>query len=159
MAEIKNNSPSASWKTVTVCVLCGIGMTLLMIKMYHLAESPRFCGACHSMKRVTDQWNISKHRQFACVDCHMPVGNIYRKITYKTVRGAEDLFDEVFRRYSAASVISREGKSIVNDNCVRCHFSTVANISPVQEKNCLTCHRYLVHGRGQGMEGLANGSQ
>lgn len=146
---------TASRKLGVIGIACGVCIAFLIVAAYHLAESPRFCASCHSMQYVTDTWSLSKHKQFLCVDCHIPPGNIYTKLSYKALRGSQDLFDEALRRYPATLTISPEGKKIANNNCLRCHYSTVENIPPAWGgDNCLRCHHYLVHGRGADKGGL-----
>jgi len=146
---------SSGWILAGIGAIAGIILGFLMVGGYHLAGSSYFCGSCHSMDYVYSKWHASKHKQFSCVECHMPAGNIATKLTYKATAGLNDLFHETIRDYPAALTISPKGKHIANDNCLRCHFSTVENTSMAKGgANCIKCHHGLVHGRGIEKGGL-----
>ena len=127
----------------------GVLITLISIEGYHAAGSPIFCMSCHSMKEVGATWEKSRHKQFACTECHLPDTNIAGKIGYKVKAGLNDLYHETLRNYPASISISAEGARIANGNCLRCHFSTV-QYTPMGAggADCLKCHRFLVHQRG-----------
>lgn len=122
---------------------------------YHAAGSARFCISCHSMAHGGQEWQKSHHKQFACIECHLPDDHIIVQATYKARAGLNDLFHETVRSYPAAIKISTEGKIIARGNCVRCHYSTIEN-TPMANRggDCLHCHRFLVHGRGLDKGGI-----
>jgi len=114
---------------------------------YHASGNPSFCTACHSMKGVGGQWERSLHKQFACIECHLPDENMFGQVAYKTKAGLHDLYHETLRSYPASIRISAEGRKIVEGNCLRCHFSTVQHtFMAAPGGKCLTCHIRLVHG-------------
>ena len=155
MATKEGRNVKFFWASAGIWVLCGVVIGLFAVETYHLAGASMFCGACHSMKHVTDRWSMSRHKQFACVECHMPTGSIFTKLAYKAARGTEDLVDEALRDYPATLAISGKGKEIVNGNCLRCHYSTVENIPLARGGgNCVKCHHYLVHGKGPDKGGI-----
>jgi cytochrome c nitrite reductase small subunit len=133
----------------------GVLVTVITAVSYHASGSPAFCTACHSMKDVGGHWQRSRHKQFACIECHLPDGNIMVQVSYKTKAGLHDLYHETLRIYPAAIRISAEARDIAEGNCLRCHFSTVENtfMAP-QGGECLACHRRLVHGSGQETGGI-----
>jgi len=61
------------------------------------------------MDRVRSRWQISNHKQFACVACHLPETNIVGQVAYKTKAGLNDLYRETLRACSAGIAISAEG--------------------------------------------------
>jgi len=136
-------------------IIIGILVMAVAVAAYHQSGDAKFCGSCHSMKPVHSQWNASNHRQFTCTECHLPDTHIAGKVFYKTRAGMNDLIHETARDYPAGIGLSREGRQIIKGNCVRCHASTIAN-TPMAEgdADCLKCHRYLVHGRGQDDGGI-----
>jgi len=139
---------SNSWKPAWLSVLAGIIIALAATTTYHYAGSSGFCSFCHSMEHVSSQLQLSRHKQFACIECHMPAGNVVEKVTYKTRAGIHDLVRETLRSYPAYITLSSHGRSIVDDNCLRCHFSTVESTKMVGSiNNCTKCHRNLVHGK------------
>lgn len=102
------------------------------------------------MKLVHARWQISNHHQFSCTECHLPDTHIAGKVIYKTRAGLNDLISETVRNYPAGIGISADGRQIINGNCFRCHASTISGTPMIQKGvDCLQCHRYLVHGRGQ----------
>lgn len=138
-----------------VGVIIGVVLTALMAGGYHTSGSPRFCAACHSMDHVRNRWQQSHHKQFACIECHLPAANIAVQVSYKARAGLNDLFHETLRDYPAAIHISAKGKEILRGNCLRCHQTTIENTAMVKDKaDCLKCHRYLVHGRGLNKGGM-----
>lgn len=107
------------------------------------------------MKPVHHRWSTSNHHQFTCTECHLPDTHIAGKVAYKTRAGLNDLVHETARDYPAGIDLSTHGRQIVNGNCVRCHASTIAETPMAQGgADCLKCHRYLVHGRGQDEGGI-----
>jgi cytochrome c nitrite reductase small subunit len=146
---------SSVMKILIAGAFLGVLITLLSIGAYHAAGSPVFCMSCHSMKEVGAHWRQSRHKQFACIDCHLPDSNIAVQVAYKTKAGLNDLYHETLRTYPASIKISAEARGIAESNCLRCHFSTVGNTFMAgQGSNCLKCHRRLVHGTGMETGGI-----
>lgn len=136
-------------RLLAVGVVAGLLLAAATVGGYHLSGHPRLCGACHSMGHVTARWQASTHKQFACVECHLPDTHLAGQLAYKTKAGLNDLYHETLRRYPAAIAISAEGRRIANGNCLRCHASTVQNTPMARDgTDCLKCHRFAVHRRG-----------
>jgi len=136
-------------KLLAVGFLAGAVLVALKVTVFHVSGHPRVCGACHSMDHVYSRWLESNHKQFACVQCHLPDTHLAGQVAYKIKAGLNDLYHETLRIYPAAIAISAEGREIANGNCLRCHFSTVQN-TPMGAggADCLKCHRFSVHRRG-----------
>ncbi len=128
---------------IGIVLMSGIG------GVYHYTGSARFCSACHSMEHEYKAWTLSKHKQFACIECHLTDAFIFERFAYKTSAGMNDLFHEILRDYPATIRPSGKAKNIMNGNCLKCHYSTVEK-TPMSKgnQNCLKCHNGLVHGRG-----------
>ena len=127
----------------------GVLITLFIVEAYHASGNPLVCGSCHSMDHVYAQWQSSVHKQFACVECHLPDTNIAGKLIYKAKAGLHDLVYETLRIYPAGVTLSAEAADIANGNCLRCHFSTVQNTWMGNGgTSCIKCHRFSVHKRG-----------
>jgi cytochrome c nitrite reductase small subunit len=147
-----------NWKTVRNLVprvfiyfgfIAGVIIAFAMVEGYHASGNPLVCGSCHSMDHVYGRWQSSFHKQFACIECHLPDTNIAGKLLYKARAGLNDLYHETLRTYPAAISISAEGAAIASGNCVRCHFSTVQNTFMAGGgASCIKCHRFSVHKRG-----------
>ena len=135
-------------KPAMVGLLAGMIIVIVLVGSYNYSGSPSICSLCHSMANVHAKWRKSKHKQFACTECHMPAANILKKAAYKTKAGINDLVHEILRDYPAYITLSPHGRDIVNGNCIRCHFSTVENTMMAKGVyNCSKCHRNLVHGK------------
>jgi cytochrome c nitrite reductase small subunit len=130
-------------------VIAGAVLVAVLVGGYHASGSPRVCGTCHSMDLVYAQWQASTHKQFACIDCHLPDTNLVGQVAYKIKSGLNDLYHETLKSYPAMIAFSAESREVANGNCLRCHFSMVQN-TPMGAggADCLKCHRYSVHQRG-----------
>ncbi|HPR52446.1 MAG TPA: NapC/NirT family cytochrome c [Deltaproteobacteria bacterium] len=137
-------------KVLLAGAFIGILITLISVAGYHAAGSPVFCMSCHSMKDVGATWKQSQHKQFACIECHLPDSNIAVQVAYKTKAGLNDLYHETLRAYPASISISSEAREIADGNCLRCHSSTVQKTFMVEGGgDCIKCHHGLVHGTGK----------
>ena len=140
---------SSPLKLLALGVLLGVVFLLLTAVIYQASGSSKFCAACHSMKLVYNRWQTTNHKQFACIECHLPDTNIIGKVAYKTRVGIRDLAYETSRTYPTTMLISANSGEILISNCIRCHYSTIQNTPMAQGGgDCLKCHRYLGHGRG-----------
>ena len=147
---------SAVLKVLAAGAFIGILIVLFAFGAYHAAGSPSFCLSCHSMTDVGIHWQGSAHKQFACIECHLPDGNIVVQAAYKARAGMRDLYHETLRSYPASIRISDEGRAIAEGNCLRCHFSTVENTFMASPgANCQKCHHGLVHGTGLATGGIS----
>lgn len=153
---IKGIAGGSVMKFLAAGVITGILIVLISIGGYHAAGSPAFCASCHSMNDVASQWRKSQHKQFACIECHLPDSNLAVQVTYKAKAGLNDLYHETLKTYPASISISSEAKMIAEGNCLRCHFSTVENTPMARAGgSCLKCHRGLVHGSGKQTGGIS----
>jgi len=136
-------------------IIIGLVTMAAAVGVYHHSGEARLCGSCHSMKPVRHEWNKSNHHQFACVECHLTDTHIAGKLAYKAKAGINDLIHETMRDYQVGIGLSPHARKIINGNCIRCHASTIAATPMAQgEADCLKCHRYLVHGRGEDQGGI-----
>jgi cytochrome c nitrite reductase small subunit len=155
--ERPNNPSDRKGQNARFVIGCLVGVILAAAGFfaYYASGDPLFFGACHSMKTVHARWQTSSHRQFACVECHLPDTHIGGKIAYKTRAGLQDLVSETRRAYASGTGLSLESRRAVNANCFRCHASTIAKTLMSRDGgDCLGCHRFLVHGRGQDEGGI-----
>ena len=115
-----------------------------------------FCVTCHVMEPQKESAFHTIHRapEVNCKDCHIPQDNVVRMIGYKALSGSKDIYSNVVGppdiiRTSAMS------KDIIENNCIRCHSTTVQNIAttgtPTTKGSaggtrCFECHRSIPHG-------------
>jgi cytochrome c nitrite reductase small subunit len=138
------------WKLFLLGIVSGVLVLLVMSTGYQWAGTPSFCGSCHSMERVHRTWQSSTHKQFACIECHLPNVNFTESFLYKAKAGLRDVRDEFSRDYQVVTPLSPEAHQILQNNCLRCHASTVGDTRMNRgEAQCTTCHREMVHGRGE----------
>ena len=138
------------WNVFLVGIVAGVLLLLILGAGYQWTGTPGFCGACHSMERVERTWQASTHKQFACIECHLPQRSFASGFAYKAKAGLRDVADEFSRNYSVVTPVTPEAHKILQDNCLRCHSSTVgATRLDRGEPQCIKCHRELVHGRGE----------
>ncbi|HET6488905.1 MAG TPA: NapC/NirT family cytochrome c [Syntrophales bacterium] len=136
-------------KLLAAGIIAGMVLVVFLVGGYQASGSPRVCGTCHSMDLVYARWQGSTHKQFACIDCHLPDTNLVGQVAYKVKSGLNDLYHETLKTYPAMIAFSAESREVANGNCLRCHFSTVQN-TPMGAggADCLKCHRFSVHQRG-----------
>lgn len=145
----KCNFRFSVWAFGGAGIIAGIALAVIVAASYSASGNARFCASCHSMEHVNARLLLSNHKQFACIECHMPNASLPRQAAYKAQAGLNDLVHETVRIYPAAIQISEKGKVILRGNCLRCHYSTIENTMMAKDNgDCLKCHRFLVHGRG-----------
>ena len=140
-------APMLKKAPIAAAMIAGIVLMACLVAGYHASAQPGLCIACHSMNDVGRTWQMSNHKQFDCVDCHLPPSNKAGKLFYKTRIGLHDLWHETIRDYPASLTASRSARSIAGSNCVRCHYSTMERVSAFAggQPDCLKCHRRIVH--------------
>lgn len=112
------------------------------------ADKASFCGSCHSMQHVYATWAGSQHKQFTCGDCHLPQDSLAYKLYIKAENGMRHTYHETLRDYPDNIKITPEAKGIADQNCLRCHTTTVENtFMAAGGQTCIKCHRGLVHGK------------
>jgi cytochrome c nitrite reductase small subunit len=142
-AEILHKHPK---KLLAGGVLVGVVLMSILAAMYAYAEEPEFCGGCHAMEQSFASWSESSHSSVTCSECHLPQETLAVKLAAKTQTGIVDVYHQALRDYSLMPELSAEGSVYLQENCLRCHEPMVAATSLAEEnKDCLFCHRELVH--------------
>lgn len=139
-----------------------VGLIFVIIRLSnafsYLSDSPEACMNCHVMTTHYATWQHSSHRERAtCNDCHVPHDNVFRKYYFKANDGLRHAFMFTFHLDPQVIMIHDAGKTVVQENCLRCHINTV---NPVSISNitldgykhgegmlCWGCHRETPHGR------------
>lgn len=116
----------------------------------YLGHAPEACDTCHVMDAAYENWYHAAHaRSVVCADCHLPHQNIAYYYLYKAYSGAKDVVSFTTKSYPAAIRATARTDSILQDNCIRCHSSTVDGIlagAQPFERRCWDCHRNAAHG-------------
>lgn len=127
--------------------VCGVGAGMMSF-----SGSPAFCGACHAMKSEAATFAQSSHSKLECTDCHLPHDNMAIYLFEKGRTGTVDTYHEVLRDYPAHIILSKDGRSTVNANCLRCHENTMDKVHMQvgadmdTGADCLKCHSSVAHG-------------
>ena len=127
----------------------GLASLFLMLgppQLLAKSEGPEFCAGCHVMEGEYEAWlHAGAHRRVKCVECHLPNRSLASHYTWKSIDGLKDTIAFYSGRVEERIGISAHGREVVQDNCVRCHATTVEQID--QERLCWDCHRRLAHRR------------
>ncbi len=136
------------WKLIGMGSAAGAVVVMIIFSGYHFAGKSIFCGSCHSMENNYFTWQTSRHKQFACTECHLPAGNAAYTVLYKGYAGIRDVVGETTRSYPYTIKLTNTARTIANSNCSRCHFSTIETTNMASGgADCMKCHKFLVHGR------------
>lgn len=163
MSIIKRIIPPLGWQT-PVIVLSGIFVGILALLFHlsnassYLSDDPKTCVNCHVMTTQYATWMHSSHREKTnCNDCHVPHDNIFNKFYFKAKDGMRHATIFTLNTAPQAIRIKEDGKSVVQQNCIRCHETQVnpvaaANVTGENYKEgeghlCWDCHREVPHGR------------
>lgn len=137
---VKNNMFVFIWLSVISIVAIG----LFLPEVIEYSESPRFCVKCHSMKDQYDSWEHSLHKNFKCIDCHLPNDNFINHYIWKGIDGTKDLVSETLGLKEWWKIhLSEHGKKVLQSNCIRCHEGLVSHID--KKRNCIDCHKTVTH--------------
>lgn len=129
-------------------VAAGAGLFLALgpPKLLAKSESPEFCGSCHVMEAQYEAWlHQGAHRREACVECHLPNGDLASHYAWKTIDGMKDTVVFYSGHVPEEIRISDHGREVVRVNCVRCHETAVEMIDT--GRPCWECHRRITHAR------------
>jgi len=107
----------------------------------YLTSTGDFCGSCHVMDEQYTTWQQSTHKQFTCVECHLP-HNYPDKLIEKTKTGLRDIYEVTFDKVPEVIKLTTGGQEILDENCIRCHSSTVETLMNT-DRSCFECHLLL----------------
>ncbi|MBM4288971.1 MAG: cytochrome c nitrite reductase small subunit [Deltaproteobacteria bacterium] len=120
-------------------------------QLFAKTSTPEFCGSCHVLEPQYEAWfHAGAHRRIACVDCHLPNDTFPRHLLWKTVDGVHDVIRFNTGQVSEAIKLSDRGAGVVQENCLRCHATTMFRVN--EDRNCWSCHRRLSHRLSGAME-------
>ena len=120
----------------------------------YLSSDPKACVNCHIMQDEYDSWQKGTHHTAArCVDCHLPHEFISKMIA-KSDNGWRHSKAFTLQNFHEPIQITPGNARILQDNCVRCHETTVSEQSdhsfrknePADAANCVHCHAEVGHG-------------
>jgi len=164
--------PPQRWR-LPVAILLGMffGLAAYTVKVSnavsYLSDEPETCINCHVMIPEYASWQHSSHREkTVCNDCHVPHNNVITKYLFKAHDGMRHATAFTLRTEPEVIRIKEAGKSVVQQNCIRCHLFVNENVSSVhstlesakagESKLCWDCHREVPHGRVHSLSATPN---
>jgi cytochrome c nitrite reductase small subunit len=163
MSWIRRFAPPPEWQfpvVILLGILAGLGCLGFYISnaVSYLSDRPEACINCHVMASEYATWQRGSHgRVTVCNDCHVPQDNILRKYAFKAMDGLRHATVFTLKMEPQVIKLNTAAIGVVQENCVRCHFHLVENVSAsgVSGDNphsglgqlCWGCHRQTPHGR------------
>ncbi len=120
---------------------------------YYATSAPSFCSSCHEIDKYVTSWQTSAHKNFNCLECHQPSGELGK--LHAKARG----LNYVFQQFSDDYTITTRAQ-IFEQNCIECHLGDnkaypsirLTNTSKINHyetiknsQSCLECHRETGH--------------
>ena len=139
--------------TVVGCVVGAGGFTFHYGEGWsYFSKAPETCVNCHIMQPHYDTWLKSSHHAAAtCTDCHLP-STFPHSIVSKADNGFFHSWAFTFEDFHEPIQIKPRNRRILQDNCVRCHESLVAQMQAYSGPlgtsdriSCLHCHDDVGH--------------
>ncbi len=133
-----------------VILLVGIvlGLGIFGGSMYAIEETNdrAFCASCHVMLPAAVSNKGSLHADLTCNDCHLPHDNVVNYLFTKAKLGVTDVYKNTVGDYDVPVMATADMKTIINDNCIRCHRMTNMDVDVMNVKSaCIDCHRSVPH--------------
>lgn len=118
----------------------------------YFSQDPGTCINCHIMRPHYDTWLKSSHHAAAtCVDCHLPA-DFPHDLVSKADNGFFHSWAFTFEDFHEPIQIKPRNMRILENNCVRCHQSLVAQMraysaaaAPPGRVSCMHCHDDVGH--------------
>jgi cytochrome c nitrite reductase small subunit len=147
------NARPAYVVAVLVGVLVGLGAYTFRYAegLSYFSIDPRACVNCHVMREPYDaRQKASHHAAATCVECHLPTG-VVAKYLAKAENGVWHSKGFTFQDFHEPIRIKPKNRTILQENCVRCHAALVSEITAPHAGDatalrCLTCHAQVGHG-------------
>ena len=141
---------------VAVGVLIGAGAGTFSHAegLSYLSNDPKACVNCHIMRDEYDGWQKSAHHAVAtCNDCHVPHDLVGKYLT-KMDHGWRHSKGFTLNDFHEPIQMKPSSRSVVLENCVRCHESLVGDVAHVPSLHdgaedpldCIRCHSRVAHG-------------
>lgn len=144
---------------LALVAVVGVGLYVTDFTAY-LGNNPSTCNNCHVMDAVYESWYHGGHQEWAvCGDCHTP-HDFIPKYLVKAESGFRHVSAFIFGHIPNAIRAKESSKAVIQENCIRCHAETVANLldNPMEfDRFCFDCHRSVAHGeRGISLSPVQN---
>ena len=133
---------------LALAAVVGVGMYVTDFTAY-LGNNPTTCNNCHVMDAVYENWYHGGHQDWAvCGDCHTP-HDFIPKYLVKAQSGFRHVSAFTLGHIPDAIRPRQSSLAVIQENCIRCHTETVANIlqgAMEMDRYCFDCHRSVSHG-------------
>ncbi len=131
-----------------LAIVFGTGLSVSNFTVY-LGDNPTTCNNCHVMDAAYEGWYHGGHKLVAtCNDCHTP-HDLIPKYWVKARSGFNHVSAYTMGHLPDPLRAKPVSRDIVQENCIRCHSTTVRMITDGQKDNsryCFECHRRVAHG-------------
>lgn len=140
-------------KSVLIVGILLVSLYALFQAGYYATSAPSFCASCHEVEQYVTSWQISAHKNFNCLECHQPSGELGK--FHAKARG----LNYVFQHFSGDYTVPTRAH-IFEQNCLECHLGDnkayptqkLTNTLKVnhyetikKSQSCLECHRETGH--------------
>lgn len=122
----------------------------------YFSEDPSACINCHIMQPQYDSWQKASHHTVAsCVDCHLP-HDFIGKYLAKAENGYYHSKGFTFQDFPEPIFIKEKAAHILQKNCLHCHRDLVHELisgakTDTDAVQCVHCHRSVGHGETVGL--------
>lgn len=164
--------PPPAWQIPVLALLgltTGVGIVIAHQSRAwsYASDDPGACINCHIMMPQYSTWKHSSHARVAsCNDCHVPHTSVGAKYYFKAKDGSRHATLFTLGMEQEVIRITAPSRSVVQDNCVRCHgvLNAEVSTSDVTARNtehgaghlCWDCHREVPHGRVNSLSSVPN---
>lgn len=133
---------------IALVIVVALGMNATNFTAY-LGNDPTTCNNCHVMDYVYEGWYHASHSAWTtCNDCHTP-HELIPKYMVKAYSGFNHVSHFVLGDIPVPLRAKPATKTIIQNNCIRCHTEAVDMIAdgqPESGRYCFDCHRNVAHG-------------
>lgn len=108
-------------------------------------DGAEFCASCHVMSEASWTHSKSVHAKQACNECHLPHDGAVGMLVFKAKLGLSDITVNTLSKAPDSIMAAQDMKDVIQQNCVRCHYSTVREVNMTVKPYCTDCHRSVPH--------------
>lgn len=121
----------------------------------YFSTDPKACANCHIMQPQYDGWQKASHHGVAtCVDCHLP-HDLIGKYLAKASNGWHHSKGFTLQDFEEPIRIKPGNSRILQRNCLRCHRDMVHELVGAARTGdsveCVHCHAGVGHGERAGL--------
>ncbi len=132
------------WTPLFVVFVLGMLAAAGIVGVTKATDQAAFCGSCHAMSEAALTHKQSVHAKEDCNSCHLPYPVVSR-MPEKAAVGFHDLYVTLTNKVPSNVRASVSMKTIINDNCIRCHSATVSKVNMNVKQYCTDCHKAVPH--------------